>query len=560
MLDIDAILGKMTLEEKAGQLVMSSFVDRFEVPADMDELLEKGAVGSILYFSGCNIIDPLQLRALTEKVQASARKNRFGIPVFVAVDQEGGQLAPITKGVSVGPGNMALAAIRDEAEAGQAAYDNGRITGVELAAIGITTCFAPVVDLCYEEGLPVKDNRYFGSDPVRAGKLAAAFIRGLNSAGVMSCAKHFPGQRNVDIDSHFELDVIPYSVDDMLKREWIPFKAAIDADVSMMMTLHAGFTAIDPTNTPATLSKPIIEGMLKGTLGYKGLVISDDIQMKPIRDAYGIEGALVKCIAAGVDIIIISGGVSEANRYIADGVRGGKLSEARLDEAVRKVLEYKRKFIPAAVPAPSAVKRACATKKNLALIQQSADKSVTLLRNRAGLLPLGKIPRNARVSIIRPTMGRLMMSDNTNFYPFDFKDVFSRYFDDVYEYVVGLQPNETEFLGASDWAFMTDYVIFCTYNAYKWPEQLKLLEACRKFADAKKLIVVALRSPADLAVIPADVDTVVATWGVAECSLHALAKTLRGDNVPAGMLPVGVDRPGSAATGMVRGSGLHGWK
>ncbi len=89
--------------------------------------------------------------------------------MFVAVDQEGGQLAPITKGVSVGPGNMALAAIRDEAEAGQAAYDNGRITGVELAAIGITTCFAPVVDLCYEEGLPVKDNRYFGSDPVRAG-------------------------------------------------------------------------------------------------------------------------------------------------------------------------------------------------------------------------------------------------------------------------------------------------------------------------------------------------------------------------------------------------------
>ena len=99
-----------------------------------------------------------------------------------------------------------------------------------------------------------------------------AFIRGLNSAGVMSCAKHFPGQRNVDIDSHFELDVIPYSVDDMMNREWIPFKEAINAEVSMIMTLHAGFTAIDPTNTPATLSKPIVEGMLKGTLGYRGLV------------------------------------------------------------------------------------------------------------------------------------------------------------------------------------------------------------------------------------------------------------------------------------------------
>ncbi len=555
MMDIDEILSGMTLEEKAGQLVMSSFVDRYEVPADMDGLLKSGAVGSILYFSGCNVIDPAQLRDLTEKVQASARANRFGIPAFVAIDQEGGQLAPITQGVSIGPGNMALAAIRDEAEAEKAAFDNGRVTGEELAAIGITTCFAPVVDLCYEEGLPVKDNRYFGSDPARAGKLAAAFIRGLDSAGVMSCAKHFPGQRNVDIDSHFELDVIPYSVDDMMKREWIPFKSAIDAGVSMMMTLHAGFTAIDPTNTPATLSKPILEGMLKGTLGYRGLVVSDDIQMKPIKDKYGIEGALVKCIAAGVDIVIVSGGVNEANRYIAEGVRKGELTETRLDEAVRKVLEYKKASVKDRVPPARAVRKTCASRKNLEAVQKSADRSITLVRNDAGLLPLRSVPKNARVSIIRPSMGRLMMSDNTNFYPFDFKDAFADHFDDVYEYTVGLQPNETEFLGAADWAFMTEYVIFCTYNAYMWPEQLKLLEAVRAFATDKKLIVVALRSPADLAVIPADVKTLIATYGVAETSLRALARTIRGDVTPTGILPVGV---GEGA--VPRGTGLKGWK
>lgn len=555
MKDIESIIGEMTLEEKAGQLVMSSFVDRYEVPADIDALLKSGAVGSILYFSGCNVIDPAQLRDLTEKVQASARGNRFGIPAFVAIDQEGGQLAPITQGVSIGPGNMALAAIRDDKEAEKAAFENGRVTGEELAAIGITTCFAPVVDLCYEEGLPVKDNRYFGSDPVRAGRLAAAFIRGLNSSGVMSCAKHFPGQRNVDIDSHFELDVIPYSVEEMMKREWIPFKAAIEAEVSMMMTLHAGFTAIDPTNTPATLSKPIIEGTLKGTLGYKGLVVSDDIQMKPIKDKYGIEGALVKCIAAGVDVVIVSGGVNEANRYIADGVRKGELAEERLNEAVRKVLQYKKSAVKDRVPPAGTVKKTCGSRKNLAAVQESADRSITLVRNEAGLLPLGKIPKNARVSIIRPTMGRLMMSDNTNFYPFDFKDVFSQYFDKVYEYAVGLQPNETEFLGAADWAFMTEYVVFCTYNAYKWPEQLKLLEAVRGFAHDKKLIVVALRSPADLAVIPRDVKTLVATYGVAETSLHALAKAIRGDITPDGIVPVGV---GGGA--VPRGTGLKGWK
>lgn len=555
MKNIDEILKEMTLEEKAGQLVMSSFVERFNVPGDMDTLLRAGSVGSILYFSGCNVIDPVQLRSLTEKVQESARKNRFGIPVFVAIDQEGGQLAPITKNISIGPGNMAIAAIRDDAEAEKFAFENGRITGEELASIGITTCFAPVVDLCYEEGLPVKDNRYFGSDPVRAGKLAAAFTRGLAAAGIMSCAKHFPGQRNVDIDSHFELDVIPNSVEDMMKREWIPFRESIDAGVSMIMTLHAGFSAIDPTNTPATLSKPIIEGLLKGKLGFGGLVVSDDIQMKPIKDKYGIEGALVKCIAAGVDVVIVSGGVNEANAYIANGVRSGELSEARLDEAVRKVLEYKAKYVPASIPAERKTKKTCASKKNLAEVLRGAEKSVTLLRNRAKLLPLGKIPAHARVAIIRPTMGRLMMSDNTNFYPFNFRDVFGKYFDNVQEYVVGLQPNETEFLGASDWAFMADYVVFCTYNAYKWPEQLKLLEACRQFAKSDKLIVVALRSPADLAVLPDDIDTLLATYGVAECSLHALARTLKGDVTPSGILPVGV------GNGKVsRGAGLEGWK
>lgn len=551
MQDIHTILAEMTLEEKAGQLIMSSFVGRNTVPDDMVALLGSGAVGSILYFSGCNVVDPVQLRDLTEKVQTTARKNRFGIPVFVAIDQEGGQLAPITCGVSIGPGNMALAAIRDEKDAVEAAYENGRITGEELASIGITTCFAPVVDLCFEEGLPVKDNRYFGSDPVRAGKLGAAFIRGLNSAGVMSCAKHFPGQRNVDIDSHFELDILPGSVADMMKREWIPFQEAINADVSMIMTLHAGLTAVDPTNTPATLSKPIIDGMLKKNLGFGGLVVSDDIQMKPIKDKYGIDGAVVKCIAAGVDIIIVSGGVSEANAYIADGVRRGEISVERLDEAVRKVLEYKQKFIRNEVPPHTVTDRVCASADKLSTIQRYADKSITLLRNSTGLLPLRSVAPDSRIGIVRPSMGRLMMSDNTNFYQVSFKDVFSEYFPSVHEYSVGLEPNETECLGASDWAFMADYLVFCTYNAYKWPAQLKLLDACLQYAGPDKLIVVALRSPEDLAILPENVHTIIATYGVAECSIRALARTIRGAVQPTGVLPVGVGG-GSIA----RGAGL----
>ena len=560
-MSIRSIVADMSLEERAGQLVMSSFTSRTDVPAETVELLKSGSAGSILYFSGCNIVDGLQLRALTEKVQALSRSSKSGIPSFIAVDQEGGQLAPITSGVSIGPGNMALAAIRNNGT--DYAYKLGNITGRELKAIGIDVCFAPVVDLCYEEGLPVKDNRYFGSDPVKAGELAAAFTKGLQNAGVMACAKHFPGQRNVDIDSHFELDTVPYTFDELMGRQWIPFKAAIDAGVSMMMTLHASFPELDKSGTPATLSEIILKEYLRGKLGFNGLIVTDDIQMKPIKDKYGIDGALVKAVDAGVNQIIVSGGVWEANKYIADAVRKGELAEDKLNEACAKVLEFKEKYVQKSVPTERKAKSLLVTKQNLKEVKDAANASITVIRNNNGMMPLTKKKVIAasstggkpRLAILRPTNARLMMSDNTNFYTHSFKEIFQEVYGkevSVCEYIYGLDPDPTEILAASDWAFMADYVVLCTYNSYQHPAQQKLFEACYAFTQDKKMVTVVLRSPHDLTVIPEKAPAVLLTYGVAECSVRALAETLAGLNTPNGILPVGIgDFP--------RGTGKEGF-
>jgi beta-N-acetylhexosaminidase len=544
----------LSLEERAGQLVMSSFSGQWEVPENTLNLLEQGAIGSILYFSGCNVVDSIQLRDLTIKVLNAAKKSKAKIKPFIAIDQEGGQLAPITKEFAIGPGNMALGAIRENGIV--SAYKMGKSTGEELASIGINTCFAPVVDLCFEEGLPVKDNRYFGSNPKQTAALAAAFTKGLQEAGIIACAKHFPGQRNVDIDSHFELDVVPHSFEQLSSREWIPFKKTIEADIGMMMTLHASFPKLDPSNTPATLSPVILQEYLRKELEFKGLIVTDDIQMKPIKDKYGIQGALIKAINAGVNQIIVSGGVDNANIIIADAVRSGDISEETLNAACEKVLEYKEKyhisfeekhFSETAVGSP-------VKKEHMDSIQEAADSSITLIKNQEQLLPFGTKNTKKRLAILRPTYGRLMMSDNTNFYTHTFKDIFSQYFDNVSEYVYGLDPSDVEILGACDWAFMADYVIICTYNAYQHEKQIKLFNACYEYSGKEKTVAVALRSPEDLNAIPEEVKTLLLTYGVAECSIHALAKTIGGINTPSGILPVGVGMktttPYPAGTGL----------
>lgn len=557
-MDPISALASMSLEEKAGQLVMEDFVGRREIPQDALEALERGAVGSILYFSGCNVVDGLQLHGLTSMVQKAARSARSGVPAFVAIDQEGGQLAPIAKGFSIHPGNMALGALGADGPA--AAYEMGRVTGLELAAIGITCCFAPVVDLCHEEGLPVKDNRYFGSDPASVAALGAAFTRGVQSAGVMACAKHFPGQRNVEIDSHFELDSVPWTEERVMAKEWLPFKAAIAEDLAMVMTLHASFPVLDPTGIPATLSKAIINGHLRRKLGFKGLVVSDDIQMKPIKDKYGIDGALVKSIEAGVDIVIVSGGVRDANKIIADAVRKGLLPQERLDEAAAAVLKAKARWIPESAPTEAAARSVVMSADHVAKVRDAADRSVTLLKNDAGLLPRRGLPPTARVAILRPSFGRLVMSDNTNFYTHSMREIFSEYFPNVSEYAYGLEPTDVEILGAQDWAFMADFVILCTYNAYQYRNQLKLLDAAYLFGGDSKMAVVALRSPQDLVEVAPKVKTLAASYGVAECNLRALARMLAGAAAPRGTLPVGVGHTSDDPSARFpRGSGMAGF-
>ncbi|MBN1412072.1 MAG: hypothetical protein JW969_14610 [Spirochaetales bacterium] len=537
MSNLKNILEKMTLEEKAGQMLMENFVGRYEVPQETLENIQNGRFGSILYFSGCNVVDSFQLKDLTSKIQAAARKSRLSMPLLVAIDQEGGQLAPITKNISIHPGNMAIAAIPKNNE--EYAYKMGEITGSELKTIGINANLAPVVDISHVNGTPIKDNRYFGDNPDKVAALGAAFIKGNQSQGVMACAKHFPGQRNVEVDSHDKLDVIPYDYDRLMKVELLPFKKAVDAGVEMIMTLHAAYTALDPANTPATLSTPIITGVLRKTLGYDNIVISDDLKMKPIMDVYGFEKALIMAVNAGVDLVVISFSSMPAYEIIVDAVKKGHISEDRLNESVMRILRAKKKYATFDVDNRKKTMRILARKESKKAIEEVANKSITLVKNEANVLPL-KTKKTTRIAIIRPMYGRLVMSDNTNFFMHNFADSFRKYHENVAEYVTGLQPNSVERLGLSDWAYICDYTIFCTYNAYQFEEQMAALEEARKLTQDDRIILVALRSPNDLKIYPKEIPTVITTYGVTKASIDALARLCLGKIKAEGKLVVPV--------------------
>ncbi|HPM06947.1 MAG TPA: glycoside hydrolase family 3 C-terminal domain-containing protein, partial [Treponemataceae bacterium] len=252
--------------------------------------------------------------------------------------------------------------------------------------------------------------------------------------------------------------------------------------------------------------------------------------------------------------------VYDAHIQIADAVRKGELSEETLNAACLRVLEYKAKYVSTNLLSEKKAAKIVASKAHTKAIQDAADASITLLRNKSNLLPLRKIDPKARIAIVRPSFGRLMMSDNTNFYVHNMKEIFSQYFDNVSEYVFGLNPSDPEILGATDWAFMADYIVLCTYNAYQYPKQLELIQKCFSYAKNEKTILTVLRSPQDLVVIDDEIDTVLATYGVAECSIHALARTIAGINTPSGALPVGVGKDqGYKNNSLKAGSGQNGF-
>ncbi|MFJ1593207.1 glycoside hydrolase family 3 protein [Kitasatospora albolonga] len=282
---------------------------------------------------GRNIETPEQLAALTARLR-SERDD-----VLVAIDEEGGDVTRLeVRHGSSFPGNFALGSIDDVDLTRAVAQELGR----RLAECGVNLNWAPSADVNSNPGNPVIGVRSFGADTRLVARHTAAYVEGLQAAGVAACTKHFPGHGDTAVDSHLAMPRIDVDLDTLHARELVPFRAAIAAGSKSVMSAHILLPALDP-DRPATLSPQILTGLLRQELGYDGLIVTDGVEMEAISKTYGIERGSVLAIAAGADAICVGGGLADEETVLAlrdalvAAVRGGELSEERLADAAARV-------------------------------------------------------------------------------------------------------------------------------------------------------------------------------------------------------------------------------
>lgn len=315
------------LEQQAAGLFCVGFSGT-SVPAEMEELQRRGVAGAILFRR--NVESAEQFASLCSTLKTAA-----GRPFLTSIDQEGGRVMRLRAPFTAIPPMRALGAAADPT----LAREIGAILGRELRAVNIDLDFAPVLDVDTNPLNPVIGDRSFGPSPREVGQLGAALIQGLQSAGVAACGKHFPGHGDTSQDSHLALPRLPHSLDRLESTELPPFQAAIDAKVASIMTAHVIFEPFD-SHYPATMSRPTLDGILRDRMGFDGVVISDDLEMKAISDHFGLEEAVIRGILAGVDLFLVCHTPELQHRaidYLVSAVRRGDVPRARLDEAHRRV-------------------------------------------------------------------------------------------------------------------------------------------------------------------------------------------------------------------------------
>ncbi len=286
------------LARAVGQLLTVGF-DGPSLPDDLARRIAASEVGGVMLFRP-NIQTPAQVASVVTVVRSSAPGSAAYPPCLVAVDQEGGLVQRLRAPLTVWPDMLSVAAAGDPARTELV----GRALGDELAALGIGWNFAPVLDVHTNPDNPVIGSRAFGTTPDEATTHALAFWRGLRAAGVLGCGKHFPGHGDTRTDSHLELPVVDHPIERLRQIELAPFAAAARAGIESIMTAHVVFTALDP-DRPATLSRRILTDLLRGELGYAGVIVSDDLGMKAVADRYPIEELAVGAVAAGADVLLI---------------------------------------------------------------------------------------------------------------------------------------------------------------------------------------------------------------------------------------------------------------
>ena len=380
-------LRKMTVEEKIGQMIACRFTAEFRNAdsaylRELESLVAEAKIGGLILFAPARVYDAAELANRFQKLAK--------VPLLIAADFEAGAANRVT-GATLFPPLMSLGA----AGSGDLAYAMGRITALEGRAMGIHMTYAPVVDVNINPDNPIINTRSFGADPALVSRLAKAFIRGVQSNGMIATAKHFPGHGDTSLDSHTLMPTIEADLERLQKVELYPFRAAIGAGVKAVMSAHLAVPALDPTpGVPATLSAPIMTGLLRDKMGFKGLIVTDALEMAGVTNTYSTEEASLRAVLAGVDQLLLPPEPAKVIAYLAAAVRDGRVPLARIDASVRRILETKASL---GLPRSRYVRiddlrRLVAPKAYLDQAAQTFESAATLVRNDGGVLPLVVAP------------------------------------------------------------------------------------------------------------------------------------------------------------------------
>ena len=389
---IDSTLAAMPLRDKVAQMIMVWVLGDYTSTTDSAfawaaARVRDDKVGGVVMSLG----SPIEVAA-----KVNALQQRAALPLLIASDVEpglgrleGGTFTPgLLRGgdATVLPNNMAIGATGRT----DLAREAGRITGRESRAIGIHLAFAPTVDVNNNPANPVINVRSFGEDPAQVAAMSAAFVAGVQEAGVAATVKHFPGHGDTDTDSHLALPIVTASRARLDSMELAPFRATIDAGVAAVMSAHIALPAVAGDSTPATLVPAIFQELLRDTLGFRGLAVTDAMDMRGVGAGYPNEVSSVRAVQAGADILLMPADVGGAIRAVLAAVERGALTTARIDASVRRILELKVRT--GALQRPlvdlDSLREVVGSTAHRATAQRIADGAVTLLRNTGAVLPL----------------------------------------------------------------------------------------------------------------------------------------------------------------------------
>ncbi|MFH9813861.1 glycoside hydrolase family 3 protein [Streptomyces sp. NPDC017230] len=545
------IISRMSVEAKIGQLFVPYFYGTSATsPSQFDqdrnlrelgvrtvaELIAKYHIGGVIYFSGWtnNIQDPRQIADLTNGVQRASLALPTPVPSLISIDQEHGANVRIGSGATQLPGAMALGAGRSLSDARAA----GRISGTELAALGIHQNFAPVADVNVNPANPIINVRSFGADARAVGRMVAAQVTGYQQAGVVACAKHFPGHGDTAQDSHTGLPVITHTREEWDRIDAPPFKAAIAAGVDSIMTAHLQVPALDPSNEPATLSPTILQGVLRDELGFDGVIVTDALNMAGVRTKYGDDRVPVLALKAGADQLLFPPDIGVAYNGVLAAVRSGEITEDRLDASVLRILRIKDKaglLDGSPYVSPKVVDRIVGARRHRLAAARIAERTTTLLVNEDEALPLGRRQRNLLVVGASPAFPT---DDTRGTVP-----ELAKAFDDLgyrtTHLATGRAPDAAKIDEAVAAARGRDAVVVTTDNVGATSAQRTLVS--RLLATGVPVVHLAVRNPYDIAHLDG-VPASLVSYCWTEVELHAAARVIAGRVEPRGKLPVPIQR------------------